>query len=69
MATGVVYRSTGSWYNLKDEAGKMWNGRIKGVMKLDGITSTNPIAVGDIVDFTLEDETEATVMITEIHDR
>ncbi|MGE5521855.1 MAG: ribosome small subunit-dependent GTPase A, partial [Candidatus Dadabacteria bacterium] len=40
-----------------------------GVMKLDGITSTNPIAVGDIVDFTLEDETEATVMITEIHDR
>jgi ribosome biogenesis GTPase / thiamine phosphate phosphatase len=69
MATGVVYRSTGSWYNVKDEAGKMWNARIKGVMKLDDITSTNPIAVGDQVDFELEDEKEATVIISNIHDR
>jgi ribosome biogenesis GTPase len=66
---GVVYRSTGSWYNVKDENGKMWNARMKGIFKLDDITSTNPIAVGDIVDFDLENEGEQSVMITKIHDR
>lgn len=42
---------------------------MKGVMKLDDITSTNPIAVGDIVDFDKESESENTVIITRIHDR
>lgn len=67
--TGVVYRSTGSWYNVKDESGKMWNARIKGVMKLDDITSTNPIAVGDVVDFDIESEGDQTAIVTTIHDR
>jgi ribosome biogenesis GTPase len=66
---GVVYKSTGSWYNVKDERGKVWNARMKGVFKLDDITSTNPIAVGDVVDFDLENENEQTVTITKIHDR
>jgi ribosome biogenesis GTPase len=66
---GVVYRSTGSWYNVKDDNGKMWNARMKGVFKLDDITSTNPIAVGDIVDFETENENEQSVIITRIHDR
>ncbi|HEX6333726.1 MAG TPA: ribosome small subunit-dependent GTPase A [Flavisolibacter sp.] len=66
---GVVYRSTGSWYFVKDEAGRVWNARIKGVMKLDDITSTNPVAVGDVVDLALENEKEQSVMITHIHDR
>lgn len=66
---GVVYKSTGSWYNVKDHSGKMWNARIKGVFKLDEITSSNPIAVGDIVDFEEEDQNEQTVIITRIHDR
>ena len=66
---GVVYRSTGSWYNVKDANGKMWNARMKGVFKLDEITSTNPIAVGDVVDFDLENEVEQSVMINKIHDR
>ena len=44
----TVYKSTGSWYIVKDEAGKFWNARMKGVMKLDDITSTNPVAVGDM---------------------
>ena len=46
----VVYKSTGSWYQVKDEDGKIWNARMKGVFKLDDITSTNPIAVGDCVE-------------------
>lgn len=66
---GLVYRSTGSWYTIKDEDGKSYQGRMKGVMKLDDITSTNPIAVGDIVDFDKENEAEDTVMITRIRDR
>jgi ribosome biogenesis GTPase / thiamine phosphate phosphatase len=67
--TGLVYKSTGSWYSVKDEGGKFWNARIKGVFKIDAITSTNPIAVGDAVDFESENETEGTVIITKIHDR
>ncbi len=67
--TGIVYKSTGSWYSVKDEEGKFWNARIKGVFKLDEITSTNPIAVGDVVGFEKENESEGTVTITKIHDR
>jgi len=66
---GVVYKSTGSWYSVKDDSGKVWNARMKGVFKLGDITSTNPIAVGDVVDFELENENEQTVTITKIHDR
>lgn len=66
---GVVYKSTGSWYHVKDDSGNLWNARMKGVFKLDDITSTNPIAVGDVVDFELENENEQTVIITKIHDR
>jgi ribosome biogenesis GTPase / thiamine phosphate phosphatase len=66
---GVVYKSTGSWYSVKDKSGKIWNARIKGIFKLDEITSSNPIAVGDIVDFDEEDANEQTVMVTKIHDR
>ena len=66
---GIVYKSTGSWYSVKDESGKQWNARIKGVFKLEDITSTNPIAVGDVVDFDVENEGENSVIITNIHER
>jgi len=61
-----VYRSTGSWYNTCDEEGRMWNARIKGVLKIDGITSTNPVAVGDWVEQEPENESESSAMITAI---
>jgi ribosome biogenesis GTPase len=67
--TGKVYKSTGSWYAVKTAEGKMWNGRLKGIMKLDGITSTNPIAVGDEVEMEPENIDEKTAIITEIYDR
>lgn len=66
---GLVYKSTGSWYSVKDETGKLWNARMKGIFKMDDITSTNPIAVGDIIDFEIENENEFSVMITKIHER
>jgi ribosome biogenesis GTPase len=65
----IVYRSTGSWYSIKDQQGQFYNARIKGVFKLDHITSTNPIAVGDVVDFERENDADGTAMITKIHER
>lgn len=64
-----VYKSTGSWYILKDQQGHQYNGRIKGVLKIDDITSTNPIAVGDWVEADMENELEDTITITHIADR
>ena len=51
--TGVVFKSTGSFYTVKSSDGKFYNCKIKGIFRVSGITSTNPIAVGDIVDFEL----------------
>ena len=67
MAT--VYKSTGSWYIVQDEAGKIFNARIKGKFKIDNITSTNPIAVGDVVLADMENELENTLTITDIAPR
>ncbi len=63
---GVVYKSTGSWYIVKDETGKFWNARMKGVMKLDDITSTNPVAVGDTIEMEIETGEAETSVINEI---
>src|SRR5215210_5697406 len=66
---GIVYKSTGSWYMVKEESGQVWNARIKGVFKIGNITSTNPLAVGDVVDFDMDSESERSVIINRIHDR
>jgi len=65
----LVYKSTGSWYLVKDETGKFWDARMKGVFKIDDITSTNPVAVGDNVEIDIENENENTVVISKIHQR
>ena len=55
---GVVFRSTGSWYDVQDGMGETVRCRIKGKIRLQGIRTTNPIAVGDSVQFTrVEDGT------------
>ena len=64
-----IYKSTGSWYVAKTEDGKMYNARIKGIFKIDEITSTNPIAVGDEVEMVIEDIAEESAMIDHIYDR
>jgi ribosome biogenesis GTPase len=66
---GVIYKSTGSWYVVKSEDGIFFNARLKGRFKIDGIRSTNPIAVGDEVAFEMEDEAENRVMIHELFPR
>jgi len=68
--TGTVYKSTGSWYTVKSEKGGFIECRIKGKFRMKGIKSTNPIAVGDIVDFELDETSDkVTGTINKIHDR
>jgi ribosome biogenesis GTPase len=68
--TGTVYKSTGSWYYVKATNNKFYNCRIKGKFRMQGIKSTNPIAVGDVVDFDLDETVdEVNGIITHIHDR
>jgi len=70
IMTGLVFKSTGSWYTVKTINGKVYECRIKGKFRLKGIKSTNPIAVGDYVDFELEPKNnEDTGVIHKIHER
>ena len=67
---GVVVKSTGSWYQVKTQDGNYVQCRIKGKFRLEGIKHTNPIAVGDQVDYEIETNNEQhTGVITHIHDR
>jgi ribosome biogenesis GTPase len=57
---GLVYKSTGSWYQLRNSEGNFLNARVKGRLKIDEeISSTNPIAVGDRVLYEIETEDAA----------
>lgn len=68
--TGLVYKSTGSWYTVKTEAGDFYECRIKGKFRIKGIKSTNPVAVGDVVDFELDETSDDTTgLIHNIHER
>src|SRR5690606_4013387 len=68
--TGTVYKSTGSWYTVKTQLGTFYQCRIKGKFRIQGIKSTNPIAVGDKVDFEVETVDGVTTgIIFNIHDR
>jgi ribosome biogenesis GTPase len=67
---GIVYRSTGSWYLVKDASGVFYSCRIKGKFRIQGIKSTNPIAVGDRVKFdVVEEGSELLGIITAIEPR
>ena len=68
--TGLVYKSTGSFYTVKTSDGSAFECRIKGKFRMKGIKSTNPIAVGDVVDFELDNSTDETIgQIHNIHER
>ncbi len=65
----IVYKSTGSWYVVQNDEGVVLNARILGKFKIDGLTSTNPVAVGDVVTVEMENDIEGSVTITHIDDR
>jgi len=62
----IVVRSTGSWYQIKDDQGVMYDARIRGKFRLNGKTLTNPVAVGDLVHFEIENEVENSALIKDI---
>lgn len=66
MKKGLVIKSTGSWYTVKTPDGEFYECRIKGRLRLEGIRSTNPIAVGDWVEF---QESKDSVSITRVLER
>jgi ribosome biogenesis GTPase len=65
---GLVIKSTGSWYQVLSDTGQRVDCRIQGKFRLKDIKTTNPIAVGDRVEFELEPELE-TGVITQLEER
>jgi ribosome biogenesis GTPase len=65
---GLVTKSTGSWYTVLGDDDSKYECRIKGKLRMKGLVSTNPVAVGDRVDFELEPDQE-TAVISKVHDR
>jgi ribosome biogenesis GTPase len=68
MLEGIVYRSTGSWYLVKTDDGFL-NCRIKGKIRLQGIKSTNPVAVGDRVAVDKDPKDSSQGVISDILER
>jgi ribosome biogenesis GTPase len=69
LAQGLVLRSTGSWYDVRNTDGHIYRARLKGKFKIKDLKVTNPIAVGDRVQFEVEDEAENTAVIFDIAPR
>lgn len=67
MQGGLVIRTTGSWYRVLLADGGQRDCRLRGNYRLRGNKQTNPVAVGDIVDFELQDD--GTGVIADVHDR
>ncbi|HEY8927827.1 MAG TPA: ribosome small subunit-dependent GTPase A, partial [Mucilaginibacter sp.] len=65
---GLITKSTGSWYQVQLPDGQRIDCRIKGKFRIRGIVTTNPVAVGDIVDIEMEPDQETGVIIN-LHPR
>lgn len=63
MPKGKVLKSTGKWYIVQLEDGTIVNSRIRGKIRLDLLRTTNPVAVGDIVNLTNDVDEEGNRMI------
>lgn len=54
MPKGIVLKSTGKFYNVLTDDGKELTARIRGKIRLEGLRTTNPVAVGDRVELLVE---------------
>lgn len=61
MQVGTVVRSTGSWYEVRNDSDDIFQCRIVGRFRLDGLKTTNPVAVGDRVRFELTGDQEGII--------
>ncbi len=68
IKSGIVVRSTGSWYIVLKDDDTFINCRLKGKFRIKGIRTTNPLAVGDHVNFIIS-ETDDTGVIESITER
>jgi ribosome biogenesis GTPase len=68
LEKGIIIRSTGSWYTVYTDSGQLLSSRLRGKYRLKGIRTTNPLAVGDLVEIRLE-EGKDTAVIEQIEDR
>ena len=64
---GLVIKNTGSIYLVKTDEGLLLECIAKGNLRIKGLRSTNPVAVGDRV--TIEKTSNETSYITDIEDR
>ena len=62
MPIGRVIKSTGSWYDVRDDAGMVSQCRLRGKIRLDGLRTTNPVAVGDLVNYEKERDKDTCVI-------
>lgn len=62
MQEGVVIKSTGSWYEVRNDRGEVVLCRLRGKIRLDGIRTTNPISVGDKVLYEKENNKDTCVI-------
>ena len=72
MPTGLLMRSTGSRYQVRAADGTLHECIAKGKLRIKGYTSTNPLAVGDVVEFEPAAELvgkELVGAITQLHER
>jgi len=69
MNEGMVIKSTGSWYHVANEKNEIFLCTIRGKIRLDKLKLTNPVTVGDKVQFIIEDEKENIGTIVKIHPR
>lgn len=69
VSKGKVLKSTGKWYIVEMEDGTIVNCRIRGKLRLDGLRTTNPIAVGDIVTVSEPVDDEGSRVITDFDKR
>ncbi len=69
ITKGKVLKSTGKWYNVLEEGGEMIVCRLKGKIRMAGLKTTNPVAVGDEVVLSPDRDDENRGVIVDIHPR
>ncbi len=70
MKKGTVIKSTGSWFTVKSDDNQIVNCKIKGKFRIQDIKNTNPLAVGDRVEFVhIEEDSEPIGLISKIEER
>ena len=67
MNKGIVIKSTGSWYSVKNTIGEIIECRIKGKFRMKGFKTTSPVSVGDNVEYEIDIENQG--IISKIHER